>query len=211
MPDPTRIFWIRHGEVDASWSGRVYGDLDVPLSKRGRLQSKEVAEWLEGTPLDAVVATGLERSRVGALAVAAPHGLPVTLERDLRELDRGAWRGLSWEEVEARFPGGRRRFLEEEDYREHGGESLRALGERVGGAIERLLARHPSGKIAVVGHMWPIRLAVASAVGLRPTRVHHLHVEPGAIGVIDYHGRSAVLVALNLRQAPPAFVSEPPP
>ncbi|HKB15917.1 MAG TPA: histidine phosphatase family protein [Planctomycetota bacterium] len=210
MPGPTRFLWIRHGEVDATWGGRVYGDLDVALSERGRAQAKEVAGWLSGTRLDAVVSTDLVRSRFGAEAIASGHGLPITLERDLRELDRGAWRGLTWEEVEAKFPGGRRRFLEDPDWREHGGESMNQVGGRVVTAVTRLAARHAGGTVAVVGHLWPIRIAIASALRLPLARVTHLHVEPGTIGVVDLHHGGGVLLALNLRQTPPGFPSEPP-
>lgn len=211
MPGPTRFLWIRHGEVDPAWGARVYGDLDVALSERGRAQAKEVAGWLSGTRLDAIVSTDLARSRFGAEAIASAHGLPVTLERDLRELDRGAWRGLTWEEVEAKFPGGRRRFLEDPDWREHGGESLSQVGGRIVPAVGRLAARHAGGTVAVVGHLWPIRIAIASALGSPLPRVTHLHVEPGTIAVVDLHDRGGVLLGLNLRQAPPAFPSEAPP
>ncbi|MCI0585254.1 MAG: histidine phosphatase family protein [Planctomycetes bacterium] len=211
MTGPTRFLWIRHGEVDPAWGARVYGDLDVPLSDRGRAQAKEVAGWLSGTRLDAVVSTDLARSRFGAEAIASAHGLPVTLERDLRELDRGAWRGLTWEEVEGKFPGGRRRFLEDPDWREHGGESLNQVGGRIVPAVGRLAARHAGGTIAVVGHLWPIRIAIASALRLPLSRVIHLQVEPGTIGVVDLHDRGGVLLGLNLRQPPPAIPSESPP
>lgn len=191
-------FWIRHGEVDPSWTERVYGDLDVPLSAEGMRQGERVATRLSGVALEAVVTSGLSRSRHAAEAIAAAHGLPVSVERDFREVDRGLWRGKTWEEVEREFPGGRRRFVEEPEYREHGGESLAAVAARVRAALERLLARHPAGASVVVAHLWPIRCVAASILGMSLSKVERLVLDPGAISITAHGTEGAAVLAWNL-------------
>ena len=53
---------MRHGEVDAAWHGRIYGALDIPLSEQGKREAERVAHALAGTPLAAVVSSGLART-----------------------------------------------------------------------------------------------------------------------------------------------------
>jgi probable phosphoglycerate mutase len=196
----TRIFWIRHGEVEAGWTERLYGDLDVPLSAEGRRQGGRAAARLAEVALEAVVSSGLARSRHTAELLAGTHGLPVTLERDFREIDRGLWRGKTWDEVEKEFPRARRRFVEEPEYREHGGESLAAVAERVMGGLRRLLARHPSGTIAVVAHLWPIRCVGASILGMPLSKVDRLALDPGAISITEHGPEGDTILAWNLSE-----------
>ena len=54
-PSPTRLYLVRHGEVDHAWQGRIYGALDVPLSDAGRRAGERVARTLAGVELAAVV------------------------------------------------------------------------------------------------------------------------------------------------------------
>lgn len=194
----TVIYWIRHGEVDRAWSEKVYGDLDVPLSEEGIRQGERVAARLRDVALEAVISSGLARSRHAAEAIAADHGLPVTVEREFREVDRGRWRGKTWEEVEREFPGGRDRFVRDPEYREHGGESLGDVSTRVLAALDPLLARHASGTIAVVAHLWPIRCVAASILGMPLSRVKALALDPASVSITEHGADGAALLAWNL-------------
>ena len=42
----TRLFLVRHGAVERAWRGRIYGDLDVPLSAAGEAQARRIAAIL---------------------------------------------------------------------------------------------------------------------------------------------------------------------
>ncbi|NOT31084.1 MAG: bifunctional RNase H/acid phosphatase, partial [Planctomycetes bacterium] len=61
-PHATRLYLVRHGEVDAAWHGRIYGALDVPLSERGRSEAARAARTLAEVELAAVVSSGLART-----------------------------------------------------------------------------------------------------------------------------------------------------
>src|SRR5262245_38329927 len=121
----TRIFLMRHGEIDAGWHGKIYGSLDVPLSERGRRETQAAVASLRGARLAAVASSGLGRTEYAASALRAGRGLPRRDDSALRELDRGEWAGLSLAELEARSPGSWRAWMQAPARtRPPGGESL---------------------------------------------------------------------------------------
>ena len=95
-----RFYLVRHGAVAAPWDGRIYGDLDVPLSALGREEARLAAERLSDLPLDAVLSSGLERAEYGASLMRAARDSERRDEPALREIHRGAWKGLDRAELD---------------------------------------------------------------------------------------------------------------
>jgi broad specificity phosphatase PhoE len=98
--------------------------------------------------------------------VADPLGWTLELEPRLRELDVGAWGGLTLDEIAARWPEDLARLRAgDPDVRPGGGESRRELHARVMAAIESAAARHAGAPLALVTHagvvrtlLWGVRL-----------------------------------------------------
>src|SRR5918999_224615 len=148
---PTVVLLARHCESDWNAACRFQGQADRPLTDRGRRQAKQLAERLARIPLDAVYASDLRRAWETAAVVAKAQGLEVETLPELREVDVGSWSGLTREEAERRFPAGFRRWLEW-DAGWDDGETYDELAGRVVGAVRRLAARHPGGRILIVSH-----------------------------------------------------------
>jgi broad specificity phosphatase PhoE len=138
----TTILLARHGETEWNRIGRYQGWADPPLNETGREQARMLAEQLRSTPFAAVYSSDLRRARETAEIVAAPHGVPVVVEPGLREVNVGAWSGLTRAEVERRFPAGER----------PGGETREQHAARVLGAAERIARAHPAERILLVSH-----------------------------------------------------------
>ncbi len=102
MPD---LLLIRHGETDWNNQGRLQGTTDVPLNEEGRSQARALAEHLADWPLAGVWSSPLSRALETAEAVAQVHGLAVSCNRDLREIEMGQWEGLTIPEVKERWGG----------------------------------------------------------------------------------------------------------
>ena len=109
----TTVYLARHGESDWNAADRFQGHSDRPLTARGRLQAEALAvEIAEIATLAAIYSSPLRRALDTAAAVGAVTGLePVALE-GLREVDVGAWAGLSRSEVARRFPNDLQRWLD---------------------------------------------------------------------------------------------------
>src|SRR5688500_1044189 len=95
----TELWLIRHGESEGNRAGLLQGQRDYPLSARGRQQAQRLAERLGTVRFDALYSSDLTRALDTARAVSATIGLPVTLDPGLREIDYGAWSGLTPAEI----------------------------------------------------------------------------------------------------------------
>ena len=104
------IYLLRHGETVGNSERRFQGRLESPLSERGFAQARAVGERLAALaaadPGDWTIETSpLGRARQTAAIVAEAMGLPeARIEPRLIEADYGALEGLTWAEVEARWP-----------------------------------------------------------------------------------------------------------
>jgi len=161
----TTVHLARHGESDWNAAGRWQGHADRPLTELGRRQAEELAERLASVRLDAVYSSDLRRARETAEPVAARQGLEVQALPALREVDVGAWSGLSRPEVERQFPDAFARWRDGGQGWEDG-ETYEQMGERVVEAVLEIAVAHPGGEVLVVAHGGPIRALHAVALGL---------------------------------------------
>lgn len=210
IPLPTRLYLVRHGRVEDRWRSAIYGDMDVPLSVEGEEQARSVAECLRDVRLDRVVSSGLERAEFGARVLREGRGLERMDEPRLAEMNRGAWRGLTLEEIEQRWPGAWESWWRAPHAeRPPGGESVGDLAGRVLPALDELAARHPAGDVAVVAHSWVIRLAATHALGLGPEAVTRFDLPTAGVVVADWPSglpgslRRPVLTGFHAPPPPP--------
>ena len=195
---PTQVYLIRHGEVELPRQQRYNGHSDVALSPVGLHQLEALAERLAPEPIRAVYSSDLIRSRTGAEAIARRFGLAVDSRFDLREKNFGRWEGLTAHEVSERFPDEWRLWVTHPaDCRPQGGESYRDAYGRVSGELGRILSRHPSQKIVVVGHGGVNRLILAYALKLDLACIHRIEQQYAALNIIDFYETSAVAKLVN--------------
>jgi 2,3-bisphosphoglycerate-dependent phosphoglycerate mutase len=179
----TTILLARHGETSWNRDGRFQGHADPGLSEEGRRQASALADELAGIRLDAVYSSDLRRAVETATIVAGRLGLTVETDRDLREVDVGEWSGLTWVEIEERFPDGVRRHHEYGHGWEHG-ESYEQMAERVLAALHRIADRHDGGRVLVITHGGGMRAVAA-------------HID--AMGVVEHRRRAAVAANCEVR------------
>lgn len=163
----TRLLLIRHSESEWNAVGRWQGQADPPLSDRGRAQAREAANGLQGE-VARVISSDLKRAAETADIIASVLGLsPVDRDEQLREIDVGAWSGLTTEEIEDRWPGAIERWRAGEPV-DNGGERREGFLERIATAV-KTLARNDGGPVLVVTH--------GAAIGVIE---RHLEVHPGS-------------------------------
>ena len=149
----TRVLAIRHGETAWNVDGRIQGQLDVPLNEMGRWQVHRLALAVSDESIDAIYSSDLLRAFETAQAVARGADQPITTDPGLRERGFGIFEGLSYEEINLRWPEQAARWRKRDpDFAPEGGESLRQFSERGVGTVARLAALHPGQTIAIVSH-----------------------------------------------------------
>src|SRR5688500_9485770 len=96
-----RLILVRHGESTWNAEERLQGQLDPPLSERGREQSRALAAMLDGVPDDRVICSDLGRARKTAELLGLR---PARFDARWREIDVGEWGGEVAGEIDAQSP-----------------------------------------------------------------------------------------------------------
>lgn len=135
----TGLFLFRHGEVTAEARDLCYGQSDVALSELGQQQSKQIADFLAGLPLQRVYHSGLIRTAqvVQYLAEKSDHEIEEVVQ--LQERDFGEWELQSWEKLFQQTGDEMMKMLTDPDhYRAGGGETTFEQRDRVWNWFEQL-------------------------------------------------------------------------
>lgn len=165
----------RHAQTSYNMQLRYQGHLDVELDDVGRAQAAAAARLVAGMAPSRIVSSDLVRARATADALAAVTGLRVDIDKRLREIDVGAWQGLTFDEVARRFPDEAAQWRDGGEGRRGGGETLVEVGTRAMAAVDDALAALPDGAtLAVVTHGAAGRALVAKLVGLPVDTWHAL-------------------------------------
>jgi probable phosphoglycerate mutase len=150
---PTRVLAIRHGETAWNVDGRIQGQLDVPLNETGRWQVHRLALAMAEEDIAAVYSSDLLRALETAQAVARGSGDPVVTDTGLRERGFGTFEGMSYAEINERWPDmGERWRRRDPTFGAPGGETLNEFYARSIATASRLAALHPGQTIALVSH-----------------------------------------------------------
>jgi len=130
--------------------------------------------------------------------VAAASGAPLAVDEGLAETDFGAWDGLSFAAVMARWPDEMSAWQADVTAAPPGGESFAAVADRVNGALDRLLAGHEHQTIVVVSHVTPIKTLVCRALLAPPAALFRMHLDVASLCEVAWFADGpAVLRSLN--------------
>jgi glucosyl-3-phosphoglycerate phosphatase len=99
------VLW-RHGETDYNAALRMQGQLDSQLTSKGLGQARRASVLLADLAPDVLLTSDLSRATDTAAVLAAETGLPLRVDKRLRETHLGRWQGMTHAEVEAICPGG---------------------------------------------------------------------------------------------------------
>lgn len=194
-----RIVLLRHGEPTADSRGRCYGSLDVPLSESGRQQARATAAALVDIPFAAIYSSPLHRAFDTASVIAEPHGLPVRIEPDFAEMDFGALEGLTYSEIEQRWPELYAAWMNRPTEVEFPqGESFARLQARVQRAALALRHRHRRQVVFLATHGGVIRALLADALQLPAPNIFRLSQAHAGLTSIDWYGESPVVTTMNV-------------
>lgn len=164
MPASRVVLW-RHGRTASNAARLWQGQTDVPLDDLGIVQAAAAAATLVHLPPAAIVTSDLSRAAATAETLGFGSGVTVQTDKDLREVDAGAWEGLSRAEIEVSWADDLARWRAGEDLRIGGGERISEAGARCAAAIQRHAAA-TDGALVVVGHGGAIRSAVQQLLGV---------------------------------------------
>jgi probable phosphoglycerate mutase len=148
----TTVILVRHGQSTWNAAGRWQGQGDPPLSDKGREQAGIVARRLLREPVAAIYASDLLRAAETAEIIGQTLGLRPQPEPRLRELNVGAWSGLTIQEIAERFPEQFAAWQNHEHIRAGGGEMFQEMQQRAAEALEEIAGTHQGQTVCLVTH-----------------------------------------------------------
>jgi probable phosphoglycerate mutase len=183
----TRFIVVRHGETEWNVQQRVQGNGDSPLTERGLSQAEAIAGRLAREPFEALVASDLGRAMQTAERIAERTGHRVIPDARLRERHFGDGEGMTYDEIDRRFPGAFSRTRQmDADYRPPGGETRREFHERIVQAFEALADAHDGERIVVVAHGGVLAALYRLIHGIPIVEPHTIPISNAAYNAISF-------------------------
>ncbi|HVO63681.1 MAG TPA: histidine phosphatase family protein [Terriglobales bacterium] len=191
------LYLVRHGELIIDERHHFLGQLDLPLSPKGKEQAHELCECCELGSVTGIYCSDLCRSRETAEIIARPSGMPVTACGRLREISLGMWEGRAIKDIETHFPWEfHARGQDIEHYRPPSGESFADCRIRVLAALQEILDS-ASGDIVIVGHAGVNRLILCEALGIPIANIFNIGQEYGCLNILEYGTHGCRVKLLN--------------
>jgi len=148
-----QVIIVRHGQTEWNIRGIRQGNLDSPLTAKGLLQAKALAQRLARERFTALYSSDLGRALQTAQEVSKVTGHEIIADARLRERHLGIFQGLSGEEIKQKYP---------EEYKLHrglgpdyvipGGESVKQQVARNLGYLNEIGEKHSGETVVVVTH-----------------------------------------------------------
>ena len=200
----TRVYLVRHADVENP-RRVLYGHLPgFPLSERGRAQAVEVGKRLRDRGIARILHSPLERALETADLIAAqlPEPVPVIPEPALLEAEFGRYlQGVPYWQIPVRRPlwlvhKARRGLLP-------GDEAMDRMGRRVVDVALRVAREHPEEASALVSHADPLQAAWVVMEGRALTEKELYRRPVDRAGVLEVDVEDGRVVAVTY-VAPPS-------
>jgi broad specificity phosphatase PhoE len=193
-----RLILLRHGEPEEAAKGRCYGSLDLSLSEAGKKQIEEKLPAIGNLRADALYTSPSRRAAATAAIVGSLIQLEPVLSPELREIDFGLFEGLTYEEIEKRYPQEYKLWMERPTKVNFPqGESFAQMKARVLRFIEFLLTTHPGKTVMTVSHGGANRIVLAEALAIPDAMIFRIDQAYAALNIIDYLPGSPIVRLVN--------------
>lgn len=193
----TEIFFVRHGETTANLRGLLHGRTDLPLTPKGLLQARHVAERLaHEVGLANLYSSPLRRAQVTADLIGGQTGLVPTIRQDLMEFNFGELEGYTLDRIAREHPEIYSAVLDltDLDTAFPRGESRRVFHARVRRTLEELIGQHPNQRVVVVSHGGVIASGIAQLTGGDPNDWARYQVKNCSLTHVEVAGWTDVIL-----------------
>ncbi len=174
------IYLLRHGATRRP--GTYIGRSDIELSEKGRVQVRALRPFVSAFRFDQCYCSPLSRCRetFELLDIASP----CTMDNNLQEIDFGQWEGLSFAQIEARFPSQLERWVEQQDrFQFPDGDLITAFNDKIRRWCDNLLTKKLE-RVFIVSHGGVIRAALCHLLGIDSTKAFAFHVKEGCVAAL---------------------------
>lgn len=197
-----KIIFIRHGKTLWNSSGRFQGQSNTQLSEEGIIQAQKLAENFPVEHIDAVYSSPLDRAFITGKIIADKFHVPITADKRLCEISFGAWEGLTYNEIHAKWPAEiEMLFSRPDETAIPQGEKFTDVQKRAVEALNDIIAQNTvsdENKTVVITAHGGILRALLSHILHMPLRyIWSLRQDNTAISIITYYGEKCNIELIN--------------
>jgi len=193
---------FRHGETIWNSEKRVQGHGDSPLTPQGVSTLKRWASQLGQENWQRILCSDLGRVQQSVEVLNETLGLPVTIDKNLREQHWGEWEGMKVKDVLEQYPEELARQTKRGwDFRPPGGESRTEVRDRFFKALEHHRSAMPTAKTLIVCHLGVIKCAIYSVANRMFLEDEPPLLKKNAMHTLTFNGTYA-LNQLNIQLQP---------
>jgi broad specificity phosphatase PhoE len=189
------LYLIRHGQTEWSLSGHHTGRTDIPLTKRGEEEARELLPWL--APIQFARVFSSPRQRARRTCELAGLGARLAFEPDLAEWDYGDYEGRLSSDIRKDRP-------DWSVFRDGcpGGEMPEQVAARADRLIMNLCAM--DGNVALFSH-GQFGLALAMRwIGLPVVEGRHFTLGTASLSILSFDPAHPDMRVIRLWNATPA-------
>lgn len=149
-----KLFFIRHGQTDWNIKGKIQGSCDIELNDTGIKQAVELSNKVleENYKFSGIYSSPLRRAIKTAEILSGATNVEYASIEGLEEINLGEWEGLSWEEVNEKYPAEYEKWYNNRRYtKPPKGEAYQDMLERVLNAIYKIIKEN-CNNVAIVTH-----------------------------------------------------------
>ncbi len=197
-----KIIFIRHGKTLWNSSGRFQGQSNTQLSEEGIIQAQKLTENFPVEHIDAVYSSPLDRAFITGKIIADKFHVPITADKRLCEISFGAWEGLTYNEIHAKWPAEiEMLFSRPDETAIPQGEKFTDVQKRAVEALNDIIAQNTvsdENKTVVITAHGGILRALLSHILHMPLRyIWSLRQDNTAISIITYYGEKCNIELIN--------------
>lgn len=191
-----KIFLIRHGITEQNEQRRYCGISDVCLSSQGREQAQSLADLLNREKFDSIHTSPLKRCLETSSLIAKSHDITPEPLAGLSEINFGLWEGLTFDEIQSRYPDQLKLWSEDpDDFTFPQGESVCNFRKRVLSSLDTILT--DQGNSLVVAHGGSLRVIICHLCGWPMKNLHSFELDPASLTILIHYENSTVARVLN--------------
>lgn len=185
-----KITFIRHGATINTEENRLFDDETYPaINANGKDEIEKIAYWIKnkGLKVDAIYSSSALRTIQSARIISNILEHDFSIIENLTSRKAGVWSGLSFEEIEQKYPNMLEAYHKDpEHYYPDGGETTLDLNKRVQLAINDIIENNLNKRLIIVTHGDVIQSAIANALGIPVKHQFKVYIPTGSATQISY-------------------------
>ena len=192
----TLIYLLRHCESSANKEGILAGRIEnIALSKLGLKQAHQIAGALAQESFSKIYVSPLQRCAETIEPFLRKSRKRAIKEPLFLEMDYGKWSGRKLSELR-REKHWKSIQSEPSRFTFPSGESFVAAERRIKRGLNKVARSNPKGKVLVVSHGDPIKIAVQLALKGDLDSFQRIVIDPGSVTIIDWP--TGTLIGANI-------------